>query len=334
MKEENHMRKFLKIFGGIIIALVLLIGAGLAYFVASFPKAEPAADIKIQATPEKIARGKYLAHHVTVCIDCHSTRNFDYFSGPVVAGTEGKGGMEFPDLAGTFYPSNITPAALGSWTDGEIIRAITAGVNKEGAALFPMMPYPMYKDLAQEDVEAIVAYVRTLPAIQNDVPKSKVNFPLNLIMRMIPQPYRPQPRPAPVDTLAYGKYLSTISGCHFCHTPIDNQGQPLPGMDFAGGQEFKFPWGPVVRSANITPEEDVGIGAWDKEFFIGRFKEYADSTNSHIAISKDGDNTVMPWTMYAGMTEEDLGAIYSYLRSLKPVRNEVEKHPKTATNPN
>jgi len=132
------MKKFLKIFGGIIIALVLLIGAGLIYF--------------------------------------------DYFSGPVVAGTEGKGGMEFPDLAGTFYPSNITPAALSNWTDGEIIRAITVGVNKEGAALFPMMPYPMYKEMAQEDVEAIVAYIRALPAIQNDVPKSKINFPLNLIL--------------------------------------------------------------------------------------------------------------------------------------------------------
>lgn len=326
------MKKFLKIFGGVVLALILILGAGLIYFFASFPKVGAAPDISIQATPEKIARGQYLAHHVAVCIDCHSTRNFDYYSGPIVPDTEGKGGMEFPDVAGTFYPSNITPAALGNWSDGEIVRAITSGVNKNGEALFPMMPYPIYNFLAQDDVEAIVAYLRTLPAIENDAPKSKVNFPLNLIMRTIPQPYEPEPRPAVSDTIAYGKYLSTVAGCQFCHTPTDDKGQPLPDMDFAGGMEFKFPWGPIVRSANISPEEDTGIGAWDKTYFVGRFREYADSAGSHIAVAKDDENTLMPWTMYAGMTEEDLGAIYSFLRTVKPVKNAVEKHAKAESN--
>jgi mono/diheme cytochrome c family protein len=326
------VQKFLKIFGGIVLALVVIVGAGLIYFFASFPKVGAAPDISIQATPEKIERGKYLANHVTVCIDCHSDRDFDYYSGPIVPGTEGKGGMEFPDAAGTFYPANITPAALGNWTDGEIMRAVTSGVNKNGEALFPMMPYPIYNSLAQEDVEAIVAYLRTLPAIENQVPKSKVNFPLNLIMRTIPQPYKPQPPPAAADTIAYGKYLSTIAGCHFCHTPTDDKGQPLPGMDFAGGMEFKFPWGAIARSANISPEEDTGLGAWDKAYFIERFKEYADSAGSHIPVAKDDENTVMPWTMFAGMTEEDLGAIFSFLRTVKPVKNAVEKHSMAESN--
>lgn len=322
------MKKFLKIFGGIVLALVVLIGAGLLYFISAFPKVGAAVNLKIAVTPEKIARGKYLSNHVSVCIDCHSTRDFNFYSGPVMPGTEGKGGAEFVDAAGTFYPRNITPAALGNWTDGEIIRAITSGVDKDGQALFPMMPYPIYNYLAQDDVEAIVAYLRTLPPIQNDVPKSKINFPLNLIVRTIPQPYNPQPRPPLADTLAYGKYMSTISGCHFCHTQVDDKGQPLPGMDFAGGMEFKDPMLGTMRSANITPDEDTGIGAWDKAYFTGRFKEYADSTNSHIPVAKGGVNTIMPWTMYAGMTEEDLGAIYNYLRTQKPIKNEVEKHSK------
>ncbi len=235
------------------------------------------------------------------------------------------------EAIGTLRPSNITPAALGNWSDGEIVRAITSGVNKNGEALFPMMPYPIYNSMAQDDAEAIVAYLRTLPAIENEVPKSTINFPLNLIMRTIPQPYEPKPRPEPLDTLAYGKYLSTIAGCQFCHTPTDDKGQPLPGMAFAGGMEFKFPWGAVVRSANITPEEDTGIGAWDKAYFVGRFKEYADSAGSHIAVEKNGDNTVMPWTMYAGMTEEDLGAIFSFLLTVQPVKNVVEKHSTAAS---
>jgi len=321
------MKKFLKIFRGIVLAVVLLVGTGLIYFVSSFPKAGPAPNLTIEPTPEKIARGMYLANHVTVCIDCHSTRNFDYYSGPLEPGTEGKGGAEFVETIGTLYAPNITPAAIGNWTDGEILHALTAGVNKDGQALFPLMPYPIYSALSQDDAEAIVAYLRTLPPIQNEVKRSQLNFPLNLIVRTLPKPYEPQPRPATSDTLAYGKYLNTVAGCHFCHTPVDEQGQPLPGMDFAGGQEFRFPWGKVVRSANITPEQDTGIGAWDKEYFVGRFKEYTDSAASHIPTPNQDDNTVMPWTMYAGMTEEDLGAIFAYLRTVTPVRNEVIKNP-------
>jgi mono/diheme cytochrome c family protein len=319
------MKKFFKILGGIVLGLVVLLGAGLVYFFSAFPKVGPATDLKIELTPEKIARGKYLANHVSVCIDCHSQRDFNYYAGPIVPGTEGKGGMEFADAAGTFYPRNITPAALGNWTDGEIVRAIVSGVDKDGAALFPMMPYPIANHAAQDDIEAIVAYLRTLPPIQNAVPKSKIKFPLNLIVRTIPQPYHPQPRPSASDTLAYGKYMSMIAGCAFCHTPVDDKGQPLPGMEFAGGMEFKDPMLGTMRSANITPEENTGIGAWDKDYFIGRFKEYADSSRSHIPVAKGEANTVMPWTMYAGMTAEDLSAIYGYLRTVKPVRNEVEK---------
>jgi len=324
------MKKFLKIFGGGVLVILLLIGAGLAYFVLSYPKSEPAANIKIELTTERIKRGEYLVNHVTPCFACHATLDSNYYSLPPAPGTKGKGGTKIEEKGlGTLYVRNITPAALGNWSDGEIIRAITSGINKDGEALFPMMPYLDYKNLAEEDVHAIVAYLRTLPPISNEVPKKQLDFPLNLIVRALPEPYKPKPRPTPSDTVAYGKYLTTAASCHFCHTQMDNQGQPLPGMDFAGGNELRFSSGTVVRSANITPEYDTGIGAWDKAYFIGRFKEYADSTDSHIPVAKGGENTVMPWTLYAGMTEEDLGAIYSYLRTVKPVKNAVEKHPKT-----
>lgn len=326
------MKRVLKIVGGVIVVALALGAAGLIFLNTAFPKAGAASDLRVQSTPETIARGKYLANNVTVCIDCHSTRNFDYYSGPIVPGTEGMGGMEFAEAIGTLYPPNITPAALGSWSDGEILRAITAGVNKDGEPLFPFMPYPIYSELAEEDAKAIVAYLRTLAPIANEVPKSKLNFPLNLIVRTIPKPYAPKPQAARSDTIAYGKYLNTVAGCHFCHTPVDDQGQSLPGMDFAGGQEFRFPWGEAVRSANITPEIDTGIGAWDKDYFINRFKDYADSATAHIPIAKGEGNTVMPWTMYAGMTEEDLSAIFAYLRTVPPIRNEIDKHPKPAGN--
>ncbi len=325
------MKRFFKVVVGIVAVLLVLIAGGLIYLTTSLPDVGEAPDLKIAATPELVERGRYLANHVTVCIDCHSQRDFGFYSGPVVPGTEGRGGEEIVETIGKLRVPNITPAALGNWTDGEIARAIAAGVGKNGEALFPMMPYPIYNELAEEDLHALIAYLRTLPPIANEVPRTQLNFPMNLIVRTIPKAHEPKPRPPAGDTLAYGKYLNTVAGCHFCHTPVDDKGRALPGMDFAGGQEFRLPGGMVVRTANITPEMDTGIGAWDEAYFINRFKEFSGSTASRIAVPAGGENTLMPWTMYAGMTEEDLRAIYRYLRTVKPVIHQVEKHPQPQT---
>jgi mono/diheme cytochrome c family protein len=153
------------------------------------------------------------------------------------------------------------------------------------------------------------------------VPESTLHFPLNLIVRTIPAPANPQPVPPLSDTLAYGEYLVTIASCADCHTP-SKEGKPVPGMDFAGGAEFNLPFG-LVRSANITPDEETGIGSWDRQEFLDRFKEYADSAASHRPVKQGNFNTIMPWLVYAGMTEDDLGAIYAYLRTQKPVENRV-----------
>jgi hypothetical protein len=100
-------------------------------------------------------------------------------------------------------------------------------------------------------------------------------------------------------------------------------------MDFAGGFHFQLPWG-LVQSANITPDIETGIGTWKKAQFIGKFKNLDSEAANHIAMkppySEAYFNTVMPWTMYAGMTEEDLGAIYTYLRTVPPVKHKVQKY--------
>jgi hypothetical protein len=97
-------------------------------------------------------------------------------------------------------------------------------------------------------------------------------------------------------------------------------------MDFAGGFEFPFPNGQIVRSANITPDEETGIGAWSESDFVDKFKFYDNPDGHTIKPESLGYNTVMPWTMYAGMTGRDLAAIYKYLRTVKPVKNNVEKY--------
>ncbi|MCA9730859.1 MAG: c-type cytochrome [Deferribacteres bacterium] len=320
------MKKLFLVLGSLVLLLVLVVIAGLVYLQVGFPKVSPAPNMTIEQTPERLARGEYLTKHVTMCLDCHSDKNQAYFSQPLVPGTEGKGGNPFPGVPGTLYVPNITPAALSNWTDGEILRAITAGVDKDGRPLAPMMPYTMYSHLTREDAEAIVAYIRTLPAIQNEkpIPEPSMNFPLNLIFRTIPKDADPWKKPNPEDKVAVGNYLTQVGGCEHCHTPFEN-GQLVENMKFAGGQEFSSPeWG-TVRSANITPEEETGIGGWDEEDFIGMFKTFADSSGRHITYNKGEMQTEMPWTHYAGMTNDDLSAIYAYLRTVKPISHEVKK---------
>ena len=224
------------------------------------------------------------------------------------------------------YAKNITPAAIGSWTDGELLRAVTQGVSKDGTPLFPLMPYPHFGALDEEDVHAVLAYVRSFKAIENTPKARQLNFPLNMIVRTIPAPNTFGKRPSPDDKVAYGKYMTKAALCTECHTPIDDQGTPLPGMDFAGGTEI-IETGYRVRSANITPDANTGIGSWTEQQFIDKFKGFETPTNATLAEHERAQNTPMPMTMYAGMTREDLSAIFAYLRTLKPVTNRVEKFP-------
>lgn len=316
--------KVLKVAAFIVTGIIIIAVAGLIYFNLTYPKFEPPTKIKIVATADKIERGKYLANHVAVCMDCHSTRDWNYYSAPIKKGTEGMGGEkldESMDYPGTIYIRNITPAGVGNWTDGELLRAITTGINKSNEAMFPMMPYLNYNHMQQEDVESIIAYLRTLAPIKNELPKADYNFPFSLIVKTIPlSTYNPPKKIDKNNSIEYGKYLVTIASCSDCHTQ-SKDGTPVEGMNFAGGVEWKLPGG-TVRTANITPDEETGIGKWTKDMFIARFKTFDSDSAKFIHVNSTKEfNTIMPWTMYAGMTEEDLGAIYDYLRTQKPVKN-------------
>ena len=319
--------KAAKIAGIVLGVVVVVIAAGIGYLYQAFPKVPPAADIAVAGTPEQIARGAYLANHVTICIDCHSTREFDYYSGPADLSTAGKGGQIFSEemgFPGSIPASNITPVKLSSWTDGEIMRAVTSGVSKDGTPLFPIMPYPEYNALSEPDVNSLVAYLRTLAPLENEPPARHLNFPLNLIVRLMPMPYVAKAHPDTSNKLEYGKYLSTIAGCKFCHTPMV-EGQPVPEMAFAGGQEFPMPGFGVSTSMNITPDADTGVGGWDLQTFIEIFRSYSPEEVRSAPLGPDDPRTDMPWSMYSGMTDSDLEAIYTFLMSLEPIASSHDR---------
>lgn len=310
----------------IIIAVIVLAILGLFLYVKlALPNVGPAPEMNSESSPEAIARGEYLANHVMVCVDCHSPRDMSKLAGPVSGPIFSGGGEEFTELTGApgnFYAPNLTPHHLKDWTDGEIYRAITAGVSRDGHPLFPIMPYHLYGQADPEEIKAVIAYLRTLPSVENDVPVSKAKFPVSFFMHLMPKKIEPMQRPDPSNKKEFGKYMVTIAGCIECHSPLE-KGKPNFEKAFQGGQEFILPTG-IVRSSNLTPDPKIFMGQANREAFVMRFKAYADSSYSPPPV-ESGFNTVMPWNQYAKMDQLELEAIYEYLHSLPPVENEVVK---------
>jgi Cytochrome c len=317
----------------ILVVLVLLAGAVLAWLALRSPAMRPPSTEKIEATPERLARGEYLVEHVADCFGCHSDHHWDRFAIPVKNGTKGQGGFPFDaklGVPGLVQAQNITQDkdyGLGDWTDGEILRAIREGVNRKGEALFPMMPYEFFHSMSDEDARAIVVFLRTVPAVSRKVEPRRLDFPVNMLIKFAPKPLTgPVSAPDPKDSVAYGKYLVTVAGCAGCHTPHDDKGQPMTTAWFTGGWVMVGPWGRVV-SANLTPDPDNYMGQASRDEFIGRFKSFETLGGENAPVAPAGKNTVMPWPGFSGMTKQDLGAIYDYLKTLKPLKKKINPFP-------
>jgi len=322
------MKRILRILGIIVIVLVTVVIGAVTYITQAQPDIAVPDSLNVERTPARIERGAYLANSVCACMDCHSTRDWSKFSGPMVPGTLGAGGERFDEhlgFPGTFISPNITPFALGDRSDGELFRAITSGVSHDGRPLFPVMPYLNYGSMDTEDIYSIIAYLRNLPPVESSPAASEPTFPMNIIIHTMPKQGTPGVRPDGADPVELGRYIANAAACADCHTRSE-RGQRV-GPEFAGGFEFPFPDGAVLRSPNITPSANGGIGAWSREQFVARFKAAADSAYvPHAVEPAKGDlQTVMPWTMYAGMTEQDLGALYDYLRTVPAVEGSVER---------
>lgn len=257
------------------------------------------------AAETPLARGTYLVTGLAACGNCHTPQGPQ---GPI-AGMELAGGVQFDEDFGTAFSANITPDAetgIGKWTDAQIITAIREGKRPDGTTIGPPMPFQLYRHMADDDVKAIVAYLRTVKPVRNKAAKSRYKFPL-------PPAYGPPvttvaavPR---TDKVAYGAYLSgPIAHCIECHsTPGKNGAPDVVNMVGAGGMAFHGPWG-VTYGANITPN---GIGKWsDAEI------KRAITTG----VRPDGVRLrpPMPIAWYKNVADDDLNAIVAYLRTLPP----------------
>ncbi len=325
-------KKILRILGYLVLAAIVVGGAGIAWLFLRKPAMAPPSSIKVAMTPERIARGEYIFETLADCAGCHSQRDFTRVGGPEVPTGRGRGNIMsdlVKGLPGVVVASNITPdqeTGIGNWTDGEKIRAIREGVDRDGNAIFPMMPYAGYSRLSDEDVQSLVAFLDSMPPIHNPLPRTKLVFPVSVLIKGAPKPVGSVAAIDKSDPKKYGEFLVAVGGCSDCHTPAD-KGQPLPGKLLAGGQLFDTPMGKVL-SGNITPDIDTGIRKWSEEFFLNKFYEYKEyATNGPPPSAGPQSFTLMPWLGFSHKTEDELKAIYAYLRTVPAVRNAVEIHP-------
>jgi mono/diheme cytochrome c family protein len=326
-------KKILLILGIVVLVVVIVAGAGVAWLFLRKPAMAPAAAIKVATTPERIARGKYLFVSIADCGGCHSQRDFSRVGGPEVESGRGRGNVLsdlVKGLPGQVVASNITPdpeTGIGAWTDGEKIRAIREGVDKDGRALFPMMPYQSFRRFSDDDVQALVAFLDSLPPVRNPLPRTKLVFPVSVMIKSAPQPAGSVAPVDHADRRKFGEYLVAVGGCSDCHTPVDDKNNPLSGKFLAGGMVFDTPFGKVV-TANITPDSDTGIGKWSEEFFQKKFYEYKEyAASGPPALEGPQSFTLMPWLSFSQKEPEELSAIYEYLRTLPAVHNSVDSHP-------
>ncbi len=256
--------------------------------------------------PGSVERGKYLMQGVVACGNCHFARGD---KGQPLLEKGLSGGMLFDYPAFKSYAANITPdpeTGIGKWTDAQLAKAIREGIRPDKRVIGPPMPIESYRHLSDSDLAAIIAYLRAQPPVKNAVPKSEFRVPL-------PTSYGPPinsvKAPHESNKLKYGAYLVEIGHCMDCHSPRSDKGLLLTARLGAGGQSFKGPWGESI-SRNLTPHE-TGLKNWTDA-------EIAKAVRTGTDRAGQPYKPPMPYDFYKNISDADMSAIITYLRSVKP----------------
>jgi mono/diheme cytochrome c family protein len=290
LKQALRLAGFLS---GSLVVLVVLAGGGVylnAQRLVRQRHTNPVQDITVERSPEAIARGRYLVSALPGCVGCHSSN-----PGAEQPVLDGHPFTEVTALVSVVAP-NLTPGGpLQNWTDGEIVRAIREGVAKDGHALL-LMPSDEYRLLPDEDVRSIVAYLRSSePVITHDAsPRSMTMLGTMLVgaglFSLSDQPSVPEVTAPPRGpTAEYGAHLADTASCRVCHGPALDAENVRPGP----------PPGPNLRV----------VKGWTEQQFIRAMREGIDPSGKRLSDA-------MPWRQYGRGTDDDLRALYQYLKSL------------------
>jgi mono/diheme cytochrome c family protein len=311
-------KRLARIAGYLVLVLLVLAAAGITFTVGWRPvigaKKRALTSRKFEVTPARMQRGDYLVHAVMHCMGCHSQRDFKV-NPPVLISKEGAGSVLFEEGGFRLVAPNITSdqeTGIGKWSDDAIARAIREGIAADGSTLFPVMPYEHFRHLSDEDLASIVVLLRSLPPAHSDLPSNKIPFMFARLVQAVPRPVTaPVPAPDASTPAKYGEYLVNMATCSDCHTPLTPKFNPIPGMAMAGGN----PMGEALNSANITPDPS-GIGYYDEALFV--------QTIRSGSVRARQLKPAMLWWVFRNMTDDDLKAVFAYLRTLKPVHHLVD----------
>lgn len=275
----------------------------------------PYPEIQASNDPHVIARGRYIVYGAAHCVNCHTPGSQDEL---VKAGGTPPlaGGRRFGGPFGSVYSANLTPdreTGIGRYTDRELARALRHGVRPDGRA---MLPFMQAQNLSDEDLTAVISFLRSQPAVRNEVIGRDFNLLGKAIIAFAIKPIGPS-RPVLARTPAHGtaergEYLATsLASCDSCHTKRNLMTGAFEAPRFSGGMVFPLDRERILVTPNLTPARAGRITSWTEEQFVGRFGAGVGIPGTH-----------MPWRQYQTLTESDVRAIYRYLRSLEPVERD------------
>ncbi len=316
------MKKILKITGIVLLIVVISL---FAFVQLTWNKTydTPLTEFSASSDSSIIARGKYLAFGPAHCATCHV---------PMDKIIEVEGGMEIPlsggwELTippGAFRAPNLTPdpeTGIGNMSDAQIARALRYNVKRDNTCLFPFMPF---NGLSDDDIVAVISFLRSQPAVKHDVPETELTFmgkalaSFGLIKPEFPAQTPPKSM-VKEPTAEYGKYLAyNVANCYGCHTNRDLTTGAFIGEPFAGGMYFEpdaFSEGYSYTTPNLTPDAETGIMAqWSEDAFVTRFKR-----------GRVHNGSPMPWGAFSRIDTTDLRALYQFFHSIKPVKNTISQ---------
>jgi mono/diheme cytochrome c family protein len=257
------------------------------------------------AQSDLVKRGDYLVNGILTCGNCHSPK------GPTgdIPGKLFSGGLSWDEPPFKVTAPNITQdkeTGIGAWTDAQIKTLMRTGVRPNGVTIAMIMPIDFYSIVTERDMDAIVAYLRTIKPIKNTVPAPVYKMPQ--VFHPFPGGEKPYTEADMGNRLKKGFYLATIAHCMECHTPMAKGMRQWDTRLGAGGFDFPGPWG-VSTSRNITSSKTKGIGGWtDAEI----------KRAITAGVSKDGSHLKPPmgFHYYATLTPDDLDAVVAYLRTV------------------
>lgn len=289
----------------------------------------PTSQERVRSLPERVARGSYLVNQAMSCGACHTTREGAFAltgerADMYLAGNV----LELPKNGIKVWIPNLTSdveTGLGGWSDDEIMRAIRDGVGQDGHLMFPLMPFSSFRYVSDEDLRAIVAYLRSVPPVKHKRPfaENQLGFVLGFLVDrgvMHHEPAHDVPQPNRRDQLKYGEYVMRLGFCWECHSRTSRAPRDVGQEGFLSGWPgpLELPGVGKVYMRNLTPDRETGLGKYDAARITRALRD---------GRRLDGKHLAPPMSYFtphlSGLTDEDLAALVAFLKSVPPVKNQV-----------